>query len=306
MSAEKAWPVAWMCKRLSVSRSGFYSWAGRPRPARARRDQQLAVSIAAIHAQSRGTYGNSRVFLLDEPTRGVDVAARSEIYRAINELVKAGESVGKKRVARLMRDQGLTGKPPKKFVRTTDSGHHLPVASNLVQRQFEAEGPNQLWVADISYIGTWEGFLYLAVVLDVFSRRIVGWAIADHMRTELPLEALSMAVRGRRPPPGLVHHSDRGSQYASHEYQAALQQNAMLCSMSRKGDCWDNAMAESFFATLKNELLYRQAWPTKVRARAAINEYIACFYNGWRRHTGLGGVSPVKYEARVRLEALAA
>ena len=285
MSAEKAWPVAWMCKRLDVSRSGFYAWAGRPPPARARRDQQLAVNIAAIHAQSRGTYGSPSIR---------------------DELVKAGEPVGKKRVARLMRDQGLSGKPPRRFVRTTDSAHHLPVAKNLVQRHFEAEGPNRLWVADISYIATWEGFLYLAVVLDVFSRRVVGWAVADHMRTELPLEALAMALRDRRPPPGLVHHSDRGSQYASHDYQAALKQGAMLCSMSRKGDCWDNAMAESFFATIKNELLYRQAWPTKVRARAAINEYIACFYNGWRRHTGLGGVSPVKYEAGVRLEALAA
>jgi putative transposase len=285
MSAEKAWPVAWMCKRLDVSRSGFYAWVGRRPPERARRDQQLSVSISAIHTQSRGTYGSPSIR---------------------DELAKAGEPVGKKRVARLMRDQGLSGRPKKKFVRTTDSAHELPVAKNLVRRQFEAERPDRLWVADISYIGTWEGFLYLAVVIDVFSRRVVGWAIADHMRTELPLDALSMAVRDRCPPEGLVHHSDRGSQYASHEYQSALKQNAMVCSMSRKGDCWDNAMAESFFATLKNELLYRQPWPTKVRARAAINEYIASFYNGWRRHTGLGGLSPVKYEAKVRIEALAA
>jgi len=243
------------------------------------------VKIAAIHAESRGTYGSPSI-------RG--------------ELVKAGEAVGKKRVARLMRDQGLSGRAKKKFVRTTDSAHVFPVAKNLVKRRFEAERPNALWVADISYIGTWEGFLYLAVILDVFSRRVVGWAISDHMRTELPLEALSMAVCDRQPPPGLVHHSDRGSQYASQDYQAALRRNGMLCSMSRKGDCWDNAVAESFFATLKNELLYRQSWPTRVRTRAAINEYIACFYNGWRRHTGLGGISPVQYEAGARLAALAA
>jgi transposase InsO family protein len=286
MRAEKArWPVAWMSKRLKVSTSGFYSWLARPPPKRARRDQQLAVSIAAIHTESRGTYGSPSIR---------------------DELAKGGQAVGKKRVARLMRLQGLRGQPKKRFVHTTDSAHDLPVAKNLVQRRFQATRPNELWVTDISYIATWEGFLYLAVVLDVFSRRIVGWAVADHMRTELPLEALAMAVRARRPPPGLVHHSDRGSQYASHAYQVVLQANAMLCSMSRKGDCWDNAMAESFFATLKNELLYRQAWPTKLRAAAAINEYIACFYNRWRRHTGLGGLSPEKYEAGVRLEALVA
>jgi putative transposase len=285
MSAEKAFPLAWMCRRLKVSRSGFYAWCRREPSARSRRDQQLAVSIAAIHKKSRGTYGSQSIR---------------------DELVGAGEEVGRRRVARLMRHHGLSGKPRKKFVRTTDSAHGLPVASNLVARRFEAEHPDQLWVADISYIGTWEGFLYLAVIIDIYSRRVIGWAIADNMRTELPLEALAMAVRDRCPSPGLVHHSDRGSQYASHDYRKALKEAGATCSMSRKGDCWDNAVAESFFATLKNELLYRQTWPTKNRARAAINEYIACFYNSWRRHTALGGLSPMKYEAAARMEALAA
>ena len=285
MSAEKAWPLAWMCKRLNVSRSGFYAWQGRAPSARARRDQQLAVSIAALHSQSRGTYGSPSIR---------------------DELVKTGEAVSKKHVARLMQERGLSGTPVKRFKRTTDSAHAMPVAENLVARDFKAERPNQLWVTDITYVSTWEGFLYLAVIIDVFSRRVVGWAVDDHMRTELPLEALAMAVRERRPPPALVHHSDRGSQYASADYQKALEHDEMTCSMSRKGDCWDNAMAESFFATLKKELLYRQPWPTKAKAVAAINEYIACFYNSWRRHTGLGGVSPMKYEAAVRAEALAA
>jgi len=285
MSAEKAWPVAWMCRQLNVSRSGFYAWGEREPSARSRRDQQLAVKVAAIHTQSRGTYGSPSIR---------------------DELAKDDEQVGTKRVARLMREAGLSGNPVKKFKRTTDSAHHLPVAKNLVKRRFEAEQPDQLWVTDITYVWTWEGFLYLATVIDVFSRRVVGWAIADHMRTELPLEALDMAIRERRPAPGLVHHSDRGSQYASRAYRKRLKDQGMKCSMSRKGDCWDNAVAESFFATLKRELIYRQSWPTKVRAMAAITEYIACFYNSWRRHTELGGVSPMKYEAAARAEALAA
>jgi len=285
MSAEKAWPVAWMCKQLNVSRSGFYAWRGRRPSARARRDQQLSVKITAVHAQSRGTYGSPSI-------RG--------------ELVSAGEKVGKKRVARLMRAQGLSGNPLKKYKRTTDSAHDLPVAQNLVQRRFEATAPNQLWVTDITYIWTWEGFLYLAAIIDVFSRRVVGWAVADHMRTELALEALAMAVRERQPGLGLVHHSDRGSQYASTAYQAALRGYGMQCSMSRKGDCWDNAVAESFFSILKRELIYRQSWPTQARATAAINEYITSFYNSWRRHTALAGKSPMKYEAVMRMRALAA
>jgi putative transposase len=285
MSAEKAYPVSWMCKQLKVSRSGFYAWSGRPAPARARRDAQLSVKIAAVHAKSRGTYGSPSVR---------------------DRLVEDGEAVSKKRVARLMREQGLSGNPIKKFQRTTDSTHGRPVAKNLVKREFHADRPNQLWVADISYVWTWEGFLYVAVIVDVFSRRVVGLAIDDNMRAELAVEALEMAVRERRPAPGLVHHSDRGSQYASQRYQEELWRHGITCSMSRKGDCWDNAMAESFFATLKRELIYRRSWPTKACVTAAIEEYIACFYNSWRRHTGLGGLSPMKYEAAVRAQALAA
>ena len=285
MSAEKAWPVAWMCRQLKVSRGGFYAWCRRSPPARVRRDQQLAVSIAAIHAKSRGTYGSPSIR---------------------DELVKEGKRVGKKHVARLMTEQGLTGTPLKKFKRTTDSAHDRPVARNLVKRQFKSDEPNQLWVADITYIHTWEGFLYLAAILDVFSRRVVGWAIADEMPAELALEALAMAVQERQPPPGLMHHSDRGSQYASLAHRKAMKAYGMICSMSRKGDCWDNAMAESFFATLKRELIDRESWPTKARAKAAIEDYITNFYNSWRRHTGLGGVSPMEYEAAGRLKALAA
>lgn len=285
MKTEKAWSVRWMCARLQVSRSGYYAWLHRPVSMHARRDQQLSVKVAAVHRQSRGTYGSPSIR---------------------DELAGDGEQVGKKRVARLMREQGLSGNPKKKYRRTTDSTHTLPVAKNLVERRFEADGPNQLWVADISYLWTWEGFLYLATVIDVFSRRVVGWAIADNMRTELALEALEMAVRDRQPKPGLVHHSDRGSQYASHAYQRALKSHGMNCSMSRKGDCWDNAVAESFFATLKRELIYRQSWPTRRRTIAAVNEYIVNFYNSWRRHTALGGKSPMKYEATMRMEAMAA
>jgi len=285
MSAEKAWPVAWMCKLLKVSRGGYYAWVKRRPSARLRRDRQLAVRIAAIHAKSRGTYGSPSIR---------------------DELVVDGEKVGKNHVARLMREQKLSGNPLKKFKRTTDSSHDRPVARNWVKRQFEADRPDRLWVADITYIHTWEGFLYLAAILDVFSRRVVGWAIADEMPAELALEALEMAVRERRPSPGLVHHSDRGSQYASLAHRRALKSCGMICSMSRKGDCWDNAMAESFFATLKRELISRESWPTKARAKAAIEDYITNFYNSWRRHTGLGGVSPMEYEAAERMKALAA
>lgn len=276
MRAEKAYPVAFMCKRIEVSRSGFYAWCRRPSPARARRDEQLDVQVAAIHAESGGTYGSPRVQ---------------------REMKARGEAVSKKRVARIMREKGLTGEAPRPFRRTTDSAHKLPVAANLLGRRFVTDAPDRVWVSDISYVRTWEGWLYLAVVLDLFSRRVVGWAIADHMRTELVLEALTMAIGQRRPPPGLVHHSDRGSQYASREHRRMLERHGMIASMSRKGDCWDNAVAESFFGTLKTELVHRQAIPTKARGRSVINEYIGCFYNSRRRHSTLDYVSPMEYES---------
>jgi putative transposase len=286
IEAEKAnFSVRWMCLRLEVSPSGYYAWRGRAPAARAKRDAHLAVRVAAIHAENRGVYGSPRVH---------------------KELTEAGEVVSRKRVARLMQEQGLSGKLPKRFVRTTDSKHQLPVAENVLDRKFGVEEPDKVWVGDITYIGTWEGWLYLAVLIDVCTRRVVGFAMSDNMRTELPLAAWRMAVGHRRPESELLHHSDRGSQYASGEYQQALNDEGATCSMSRKANCWDNAIAESFFSTLKSELIYRAAWPTKDKARGAITEFITCFYNSRRRHSALGYVSPMEYEAALRNEAKAA
>jgi transposase InsO family protein len=276
IDAEKAvFPVAKLCRVLRVTRSGYHAWRARSESKRAQRDRALGVKIRAAHNASRGVYGSPR------------------IYRDLKE---DREKVGRKRVARIMRENGISGQSPRRFRRTTDSAHELPVACNLVKRDFASEAPDQLWAADISYVRTWEGWLYLAVVIDLFSRRVVGWAAADHMRTELPLEALQMAICHRRPERGLVHHSDRGSQYASAAYQAVLDAHGMLCSMSRKGDCWDNAVVESFFGTLKEELIYRQPWPTKLKTKHAIIEYIACFYNSRRRHSYIDYISPMEYE----------
>ena len=205
-----------------------------------------------------------------------------------------------------MRERGLCGKAPKRYRRTTDSSHSLPIAPNLLARDFTADAPNQIWVSDITYVRTWEGWLYVAAIIDLFSRRVVGWAVADHMRTELALEALHMAITQRRPKPGLTHHSDRGSQYASDSYQRELSKHGMLCSMSRKGNCWDNAVAESFFGRLKEELIDREVWPTKRRTQAAIIEFIACFYNSKRLHSTLGFMSPMEYEFAANRLAVAA
>jgi putative transposase len=278
-------PVAWMCRRLDVSSSGFYRWTKAEESARTRRDRQLGTMIRAAHTASGGTYGSPRI------TR---------------DLKEAGEDVARKRVARLMRENGLCGQAPRRFRRTTDSKHDLPIADNIVARDFNPDAPNQVWAADISYVRTWAGWLYLAVVIDLFSRRVVGWAIADHMRTELVLDALTMAFDARHPGEGLVCHSDRGSQYASHAHRDALRDRGAICSMSRKGDCWDNAVVESFFGTLKQELLYRRAWPTKHVAITAIGEYIERFYNTRRRHSTLGYVSPLEYEMVSARMALAA
>jgi transposase InsO family protein len=232
------------------------------------------VKIAAFHKESRGNYGSPRI---------------------LEDLVADGERVSRKRVARLMRAQGLQGSRPRPFRATTDSDHDDPVANDLVARDFAPDGPDRVWAADITYVRTWEGWLYLAVVIDLWSRRVVGWAVADHMRTELVLKALDMAV-GQRSARGVTFHSDRGSQYTSGRFQTALTTRGMVSSMSRKGNCWDNAVAESFFSSLKTELIYRQPWPSASRARLAIHDYITGFYNYRRRHSFLGGVSPMAYE----------
>jgi transposase InsO family protein len=278
IDAEKAiFPVAVLCRVLQVSTSGFYAWKRQDPSKHSLRDQQLAVKIAAFHAESDGTYGSPRIH---------------------DDLREDGEKLGRKRVARLMQAQGLSGNAPKQFRRTTNSSHSQPVAINLVQRNFDVEAPNKVWAADITYVRTWEGWMYLAVILDLYSRRVVGWAIDDHMRTELALEALSMAFEQRQPPPGLIHHSDRGSQYASTEYRSHLASNGALSSMSRKGDCWDNAVAESFFGSLKREHVERQSMRTKRQTRKGIVGYIECFYNSRRRHSYIDNTSPIKYEAR--------
>ena len=280
-----SFPVAWMCRRLGISTSGYYASVERTESEHARRDRQLAVKIRALHQASNGAYGSPR------------------IYR---DLKAEGEKVGRKRIARVMCENGLSGELPKRFQRTTDSNHKMAVADNIVARNFNPEAPNQIWAADLSYVRTWEGWLYLAVVVDLFSRRVVGWATADHMRTELVLEALQMAIDERHPGQGIIYHSDRGSQYASDASQQLLDEHGMLCSMSRKGDCWDNAVVESFFATLKKELIYRYSWPTRSRTSKAIGEYIDRFYNSRRRHSSLGYVSPMEYELRASSMSLAA
>ena len=242
-------PVAFMCRTLDVAPSGYYAWRQRPVSDRAKRDQVLTVHVRAAFKASKGRYGSPRVHK--------DLQALS--YR-----------VSRKRVARLMRREGLSARPPRRYRATTDSNHSLAIAPNVVAREFHAPAPNRVWVTDMTYIWTWEGWLFLAAIVDVFSRRVVGWAMADHLRTELALEALGMALGVRQPERGLVHHSDRGCQYASDLYRAELSARGIVCSMSRVGDCWDNAVAESFFATLKTELIHRRPWPTKSEARSAV------------------------------------
>ena len=215
-------------------------------------------------------------------------------------------AVGRNCVARIMRNAEITARWRRPFQHTTDSKHHLPVAENILARRFYAERPNQRWVTDITYVWTQQGWLYLAVVIDLFSRRVVGWSMANHMRTELVINALTMALGTRAPEKDLLHHSDRGSQYASIAYQRALKQHGIAVSMSRRGECYDNAVAESFFGTLKTELIHRQTWPTHASARSAIHDYIELFYNRKRRHSTLGYRTPAEFEAHYELAASAA
>ncbi len=270
-----------LCQVLQVSRSGFYAWCRRRRPLRAQEDARLTHQIREIHASSRRTYGSPRIH---------------------HELQCRKVAVGRKRVMRLMREAGIVVSRPRPFKRTTDSDHGLPVATNVLNRCFDVEEPDRAWVTDITYIRTWEGWLYLAVILDLFSRRVVGWSMATHMKTDLVLSALAMALGQRVASPELVHHSDRGGQYAADIYQDLLEKRGIVCSMSRRGDCWDNAPAESWFSTLKLELIYRRPWPTRRGARSAIHEYIG-FYNQRRKHSYLNYLSPVRYEEEYHRQA---
>ena len=285
--AEKAnFPIAFMCRQLEVSTSGFYASCERPASARSIANKRLAVKVKAVHAKSRGSYGSPRVHA---------------------ELVADGECVGKNRVARVMRENGIVSRRKKRFRATTDSQHAMVVAPNTLDREFDVDEPNKVWVTDITYIWTREGWLYLAAILDLYSRRVVGWSMSERITRQLTLDALSMALRARAPNAGLLHHSDRGSQYASGDYRDALAAAGVECSMSRKGNCWDNAVAESFFATLKTELAHHEDWTTRDAARAAVFEYIEIFYNRHRRHSSIGYVSPVEYEAsRAHDERIAA
>ena len=268
-------PVRLMCRVLNVSPSGFYDWLRRPESPRAVEDRALVEKIQAVHNESRRTYGSPRVHA---------------------SLKAAGYRIGRKRVARLMRENDIRAKAKRKFRITTDSRHDHPIAPNLLDRQFTVETPDTVWLAAISYIWTHEGWLYLAVVLDLFSRQVVGWAMDEQMPQELTLAALDMALKRRRPLPGLMHHSDRGSQYAAGAYRKRLTEHGIVCSMSRKGNCWDNAPMESFFHTLKTELVHHRDSLTRDEARRDIFEYIEVFYNRQRRHSALGYLSPAQFE----------
>lgn len=277
--------VRLMCTVLGVSPSGYYASRTRSPCARAIADERLLLNVRIAHEKSDESYGAPRVQ---------------------RELKDKGLSVGTKRVARLMREDGLVGRARRRTrPRTTDSAHAHPIAPNRLDRQFDVNGLalNRVWISDITYIPTQQGWLYLAAVLDLASRRVVGWAMRDTLEPELTVRALEMAITNRRPAPGLLHHSDRGSQYACADYRALLAKHAMIASMSRKANCWDNAVAERFFATLELELIVTSRWATRDDARRAIFRYIETWYNRERRHSTLDYVSPAQYEERLQKAA---
>lgn len=277
VDAEKAnYPVVVLCRVLNVTRQGFYAWAKREECERRRRDTTLRLHIRAVCAENKGRYGSPRVY---------------------KELLENGIVAGRHRVARLMREQGLYGLPARRFRRTTDSKHGHVVAPNLIERDFSTTAPNQLWLGDITYLPLrGGGFAYLAVLMDVFSRRIVGFCVDDNLAAELCIKALRQALALRQPTEGLVHHTDRGVQYACDDYRAELKAAGAEQSMSRKGDCWDNAPMESFFGRFKTELIHGQAIDTVAQARAVVTTYINGYYNPKRRHSAIGYVSPISYE----------
>ena len=265
-----------MCRLLGVSASGYYAWRHRPPSAQARADAELEERIRAIHAHSRETYGRPRIHA---------------------ELAEEGIRVGGKRVARLMRRAGLEGASRRKRFRTTRRAKDARPAPDLVERDFVADGPDRLWVADITYISTWSGFLYLALVVDAWSRRVIGWSMANHLRTELVLEALNMALWQRRPEQ-VIHHSDQGTQYTSIAFGLRCKKAGVRPSMGSVGDCFDNALAESFFATLECELIDRRSFRTQAEAKMAVFDFIEGWYNPQRRHSSIGYISPAVFERR--------
>ena len=269
--------VRLLCELLGVSRAGYYAWKSREPSQRAQQDELLKARIREVHEESRGSYGSPRV------------------HRALKEKT-AG--LGRRRVARLMREEGLRGKPQRRFVTTTDSTHDYKVSPNLLDRQFTVAQPNKVWAGDITYVPTAQGWSYLAVVLDLFSRRVVGWSMAQHLRTELVLAAMREAVKDRMPEPGLLFHSDRGTQYASDEFQLWLTRRGIRSSMSRRGNCWDNAPVESFFRSLKVEALQGPTPTDHQQATLEVFDYIEGLYNRRRLHSHLGYLSPHTYEER--------
>ena len=274
--------VLHMCSLMGVSRSGYYEWQGRPPSNHTLENQRLGAKVKDIFDKSRHVYG----------------------ARCIREeLIKEGETVGRNRIKKLTNQQDLQCKTKKKFKATTDSNHNHRVAPNLLNRQFDVQGPDQVYVGDITYISTLEGWLYLAVFIDTFSRSVVGWRMSDRIKADLTCGSLLMAIWKRKPLKGLMVHSDRGSQYASGKFQNLLEEYGFICSMSRKGDCWDNASAKSFFHTLKTELVNHCRFENREEARQAIFEYIEVFYNRQRAHSSIGYLSPMEYEGQLALAA---
>jgi putative transposase len=276
---QKEFEVELMCQVLNVSRSGYYAWRDRPLCARQQRRQELVEQIRGVHEASRRSYGSPRITL---------------------DLKEQGVTVCQNTVARYMREHGVFVKPRRRFVpRTTDSDHEHPIAPNVLDQDFAASALNEKWAADLTYIWTDEGWLYLSVVIDLFSRKVVGWSMTDHLRADGVAQALQMALARRKPGAGLLHHSDRGSQYACQLYRTLLDEHGIECSMSRPGNCYDNAPAESFFGTFKTELVNRRRYRTRQEARTSIFEWIECWYNRRRRHSSLGYLSPESFEAQL-------
>ena len=283
--AEKAsFPIAALCRLLGVTRQGYYAFARRPASARVTAEHGLRARLQELHVEMDGRYGSPRM---------------------LRTLRAEGVRVGKRRVERAMRSLGIQARTRRRFRVTTAANPSHAAADNLLARDFVASGPDQRWVTDITYVWTDEGWSYLAAILDLFSRRVVGWALDATLSTSLPLAALQMALQRRNPDAGLLHHSDRGCQYTSADYRAALDDMGAVVSMSRKGNCWDNAVAESFFATLKTELVHRRSWTTRLELRAALFEYIEVFYNRRRLHSTLGYKTPAQVETEHRLASAA-